>query len=351
VINSSDDEVAKLTIRRPGPTAGQLHLEVRPPGALRVFKGATEVLTERVVDLGSPTGQLAELVEHDVDLYIEAIAARSLVTIEITLMDDAGVVVDTDKVDLMADFDLLLRRNITNGARVLSQLPSAKFSFVSTDVSEVELLASVDGSSYWSEVITYNNVLDVYQQGIAYNGPDAAGAVDEVYSGVAAFGTECYGAIVLVLYKAVLDTFEESEAVAGTGRSAFNSMFGSIVIHAAESTLPPLATSDPFGDGWELWLDDQYGDWRYFKNPHYHPRTSWWQGENAVQLSDEDNTDAAPFYGHPVGVLGKKAIIDLLNENRKEDATEIADLTDKARRLASAILLMDCDPPPCPLGD
>ncbi len=137
-------------------------------------------------------------------------------------------------------------------------------------------------------------------------------AIDDIFNNGRKYGTECATAIVIIYYKAVLEIYPEE---------LFNMMFSNIVLmnwHYIDSDLDVRNYIDI--------ADYLPGDCRYFKNPDVDPATPEWQGENAIDLGN------GKYYGHGIGIKTGEEIIEDLNENRKEDATQSAYLMESATR-------------------
>jgi protein-glutamine gamma-glutamyltransferase len=123
------------------------------------------------------------------------------------------------------------------------------------------------------------------------------------------YAFECATAMVIVLYKAVLDSILESE---------FNRIFADMLLYDwhYDSDLKLIQEQGSH--------KASPGDILYFNNPDVSPETLEWKGENVVKMKEEDL-----FYGHGIGILPAKGIIDSLNQHRKPGATISAYLTDE----------------------
>lgn len=123
-------------------------------------------------------------------------------------------------------------------------------------------------------------------------------AIHDIYTNGPQYGFECATAMVIVLYKAVLDTL---------GPNVFDRLFRDLYLFAWEFDqdlgLSTLRRADYFP-----------GDIQYFRNPAVNPYTPEWQGENVVRLGND------LFYGHGMGVLPSAQIIANLNANRRPGA-------------------------------
>lgn len=129
-------------------------------------------------------------------------------------------------------------------------------------------------------------------------------AINDIYEYGRLYGTECATAIVIVYYKAVLDTF---------GERLFNKIFTNIYLmdwQNLNGNLKVTTIRKP--------ADYFPGDCRYFKNPDVNPLTPEWQGENGIDLGNNY------YYGHGLGILTPNQIIYALNTHRREGSTTSA---------------------------
>ncbi|MBP1157598.1 MULTISPECIES: protein-glutamine gamma-glutamyltransferase [unclassified Paenibacillus] len=134
-------------------------------------------------------------------------------------------------------------------------------------------------------------------------------AVRDIYVNGHLYGFECATAVIIVLYKAVLETI-------GTG--AFDRLFANLYLYSwrHDSDLRLITT---YGE-----QDSFPGDILYFKNPDVDPEMMEWQGENAIKLQ----TDL--YFGHGIGIKNAEGIITKLNRHRKPGSTESAYLLPEA---------------------
>lgn len=137
-------------------------------------------------------------------------------------------------------------------------------------------------------------------------------AIRDIYRNGPQYGTECATAMIIVLYKALLDVMPEEE---------FNRLYSDIYLMDWAYLDRDLALTDVIDAA-----DLLPGDARYFKNPDVNPVTPEWQGENAYYLG------GGQYYGHGVGVADADGIIGALNRQRKEGATQSAYLTNSTKR-------------------
>jgi protein-glutamine gamma-glutamyltransferase len=131
----------------------------------------------------------------------------------------------------------------------------------------------------------------------------AAEAVQDIFKSSSMYAFECAAAIVIVLYKAVLDTI---------GREAFNTWFKELYIWSWTYDQDLRLIQHRRGRALP-------GDVRYFDNPDVGPKYPHWQGENVIVLMEEDR-----YFGHGIGRVSSERIVQVLNRQRKEGATQSA---------------------------
>lgn len=142
--------------------------------------------------------------------------------------------------------------------------------------------------------------------------PDArsSDAIADIYANGHLYAFECATAMVIVLYKAVLDVLSPN---------TFDRLFDDLLLWAWQYDQDlGLTTKKRF----------EYlpGDIVYFKNPDVNPATPEWQGENAVMMG------GGLYYGHGIGITTAQSIIAALNANRRPGGTRSAFLMDQATR-------------------
>jgi protein-glutamine gamma-glutamyltransferase len=120
---------------------------------------------------------------------------------------------------------------------------------------------------------------------------------------------ECVTSIVIIYYKAVLESIQEHY---------FNYLFSHMIVwaHNYDKDLGMYSIKK---------VDLFPGDVVYFYNPEYEKPI--WMGENCVYLGNE------LFFGHGIGVGTADEVIEALNSLRKTDATESAYLLPQVTRL------------------
>lgn len=138
-------------------------------------------------------------------------------------------------------------------------------------------------------------------------------AIRDIFKNSSEYGTECATAIQIIYYKALLEIFPED---------SFNRLFNDIYLMNWHNLSRELR-----GTGM-MHREKDYlpGDRRYFANPDVDPKTPEWQGENVIDMGD------GLYYGHGIGKHRAQAIIDALNDNRRENAEKEAYLMDSAGR-------------------
>jgi protein-glutamine gamma-glutamyltransferase len=139
------------------------------------------------------------------------------------------------------------------------------------------------------------------------NVPPSA-AIRDIFVSGGLYAFECSTAMLIVLYKAMLDTI---------GESRFNSLFNDLLLWDwnYDSDLH-LITLDRREESFS-------GDILYFKNPDVSSSTPEWQGENVVKLADN------LYYGHGIGNKTEHQIIAILNGHRKPNSKQSAYMKDQ----------------------
>ncbi|WP_168118659.1 protein-glutamine gamma-glutamyltransferase [Paenibacillus sp. HB172176] len=132
-------------------------------------------------------------------------------------------------------------------------------------------------------------------------------AIRDIFTNGSKYAFECAGAIIIVFYKAVLETI---------GDAAFNRYFQNLYLYSWETDqdlqlIPSYNLNETY-----------YGDALYFKNPDYDRETPEWQGENVIMLDDN------LYYGHGIGMGSSQDMIMQLNKARMPGAMQSAYLDD-----------------------
>jgi protein-glutamine gamma-glutamyltransferase len=190
-------------------------------------------------------------------------------------------------------FELVLREHILHAAILLAK-SKAKF--------------TIFRFSRCNEQFWLRNKLGGFQ---LKKGVSPADAINDIFENSQLYAFECATAIVIVFYKAVLDTIEVN---------TFNKLFANLLLYDWHFD-QDLGIKTKIGD------DYIPGDCLYFKNPDVDPEMPQWQGENAIYLGD------GLYYGHGIGIKTKEGIIEALNKRRKKSATKSAYLLDQTTRI------------------
>lgn len=139
------------------------------------------------------------------------------------------------------------------------------------------------------------------------NGVLPSVGINDIFENGHLYAFECAGAIIIMLYKAVLDTI---------GDAAFNRHFQNLYLRdwQYDRDLRLVTTYNK---------DEAYpGDVLYFKNPEHDDDTPEWQGENVIMLDDN------LYFGHGIGIESGQDIIAALNRMREPGSTISAYLQD-----------------------
>lgn len=192
-------------------------------------------------------------------------------------------------------FELDLRKNIVTAAKELYE----------SDLAFKVFRKSMCNPDYWHRTEEGGFLLE--------SNVKPSDAIRDIYVHSSKYGTECATAIIIVYYKALLDTFPEE---------LFDRLFPEIYLmnwQHLDSELGITQYNKP--------ADYLPGDVRYFKNPDVDPLTPEWQGENVFDLG------RGRYYGHGIGIGTADEIIDALNRHRESDSETSAYLLDLAKRL------------------
>ncbi|MDQ0270845.1 protein-glutamine gamma-glutamyltransferase [Cytobacillus purgationiresistens] len=192
-------------------------------------------------------------------------------------------------------FELLLRENLIRAAKQLHE-------------SQAEF-APFDHSKFNPEIWTktkYGYLLKPFIM--------PSDAIRDVFLNSKEYSFECSTAIVLLFYKAVLDSIAVSR---------FNTLFQGLLVW-------DWNYDHDLGIDTRVGRDFIPGDVVYFYNPDFkHPI---WTGENAVYLGNDQ------YFGHGVGLETEKGMIEALNTLRKDGATRSAYLISQHSRLNAKYL-------------
>jgi protein-glutamine gamma-glutamyltransferase len=124
-------------------------------------------------------------------------------------------------------------------------------------------------------------------------------AITDIFMNGKMYGFECTTAIMIMLYKAVLESI---------GANMFNQLFNGLLLYSTQHDEDLQIVAYPAGASLS-------GDIRYIKNPEHHPNTPQWQGENVIILGDGN------VFGHGIGIGTIDEIIVILNTKRAPGAT------------------------------
>lgn len=185
-------------------------------------------------------------------------------------------------------FEQLFRSNILGAARALEHSGTSFATFKTSRCNERLWILNEDGGfQLRSEVPPSVGIRDIFYNGRLY-----------------AF--ECATSMVIVMYKAALDTL---------GEDTFNRLFTNLRLRDwhYDSDLRLIqrrgvSTAKP-------------GDILYFKNPDVNPERMEWQGENTIYLGPD------LYYGHGLGTANAATVIRALNDRRRPGARRSAYLT------------------------
>lgn len=133
-------------------------------------------------------------------------------------------------------------------------------------------------------------------------------AIRDIFMNGTLYAFECAVAMVIILYKAVLDTI---------GDDLFNRYFARLYLYSWHYD-SDLRLTTIYG-GREMFA----GDIVYFKNPDFDPMTPEWQGENAVKMDD------VYYFGHGIGIVPEDRMIAELNMHRRRGPAQSAYLLDQ----------------------
>lgn len=135
-------------------------------------------------------------------------------------------------------------------------------------------------------------------------------AIRDIFSNGTSYAFECSMAVVVVLYKAILESIDARH---------FDNLFSDLFLfdwqsnsnlHLIDRTVIEEAVS---------------GDIIYFENPEYEPTIPWGKGENVVMMEN------GHYYGHGygLGIASEEQVITVLNKHRMPGSTKSAFRTDR----------------------
>lgn len=137
--------------------------------------------------------------------------------------------------------------------------------------------------------------------------PPSAG-IQDIFNNGNAYGFECTTAIMIMCYKAILDSIDHD---------TFDQLFPNLFLwdgyYDEDLALTKRANADHLP-----------GDIRYINNPEFDPAHPEWQGENTIYLGK------GSYFGHGIGIGTAEDMIRTLNKKRRRGATGSAYLMDEA---------------------
>ncbi|ANE47718.1 hypothetical protein SY83_17130 [Paenibacillus swuensis] len=140
-------------------------------------------------------------------------------------------------------------------------------------------------------------------------GVTPAAGIKDIFVHGPKYAFECAVAVVILMYKAVLDTI---------GEESFNTLFPDLELYSWNNDRDLGLTNRVIDSGYAL-----PGDILYFKNPDVNRDKLEWQGENVIKMGND------LYYGHGLGIKNAAGMIKALNRQRHADADESAYLEDQ----------------------
>lgn len=196
-------------------------------------------------------------------------------------------------------FELRVREHTVAAARALNESGAAFSTFDTTR----------GNPDYWN--VAPNGAL------LLRPGRKPSEALRDIFANGPMYGFECATAIVIVFYKAVLESI---------GDQAYDLLFANTMLFHWNVDRDLGLTTVP---------TNRFipGDALYFDNPDVDPDSPQWQGENVIAMG------GGLYYGHGIGITGPEDIIRVLNQYRRPDAQRSAFLLDQATRPGYAAIL------------
>lgn len=142
-------------------------------------------------------------------------------------------------------------------------------------------------------------------------GVSPAEAINDIFYNGQLYGFECATAIIILFYKAVLESID---------RASFNRLFQNLYLYSWEHD-EDLNLETRQG------TDFVIGDCLYFINPDVAPENSVWRGENVIKLNED------LYYGHGIAITSSEQIINHLNQQRRPGSQTSAYMLNQVTRL------------------
>ncbi len=130
-------------------------------------------------------------------------------------------------------------------------------------------------------------------------------ALNDIFKNGRLYGMECATATLVILYKAILDRI---------GPKDFDVAFAKTRLFRWEIEDDDFKKAKRTGKLPGFWP----GDHTYFKNPEFDPSNSAFQGENVIYLGKGE------YFGHGLGIVTERELIDSLNSLRRPGARKSA---------------------------
>ncbi|PZE19662.1 protein-glutamine gamma-glutamyltransferase [Paenibacillus xerothermodurans] len=202
---------------------------------------------------------------------------------------ESSIVYRYNSVDSLM-FELRMRTRIVAAARALAGSGARFATFENSQCNE----------AYWHRTAAGGFRL---RSGVA---PQAG--IRDIFVNGGLYAFECATAMVIVLYKAALDSIDPNQ---------FDRLFANVYLFdwLYDNDLRLIDRANP-GEAVP-------GDVLYFENPDVSSATPWWRGENAIVMG------GGLLYGHGIGLTSAEEIINVLNRHREPGSTRSAYLTDK----------------------
>ncbi len=151
-------------------------------------------------------------------------------------------------------------------------------------------------------------------------------AINDIFVHGSSYGMECATATLVILYKAILDRI---------GPKDFDEAFAKTRLFRWEIEDDDFKKAKRVGKLPGFWP----GDHTYFKNPDFDPSNSAFQGENVIYLGNGE------YFGHGIGLVTERQLIEGLNGLRRPGARRSAFRDDFELRLAgNAVAALDKRP-------